>query len=85
MMIISSLIVGPAQAGLFKIALPLHFASETCDGFLTVGFDQETKPRFYGCLLGTRAAISHGLAHQSVINVNVCPHKVISQRCVRIS
>jgi hypothetical protein len=85
MMIISSLIVRPARAGLFKIALPLHFASESCDGSLPVRFDQETKPRFHRRFLGPGAAIPHGLAHQAIINVDICPHKTPSLVMCKIS
>src|ERR1700683_4177520 len=72
-----------ASAGLLEVALPVNFPSKAANGTLAIGFRKQLQRGFNGRFLGAGSARLHGLAHEPIVDFNVCSHGI--SPCVKIS
>ena len=63
-----------AEAQALQIAVPTYSAFESADGCLGMSLDQEAQPGLDHSFLAGRAAATHSLAHQSVVDVDARFH-----------
>ena len=66
--------INPTATGRFEISLPAQLSSYATDASLASGPYEETQPFFDHGALRASSTATHGLTHQAIVNLDVCPH-----------
>ena len=65
---------GTPQPGAMQVSVPRDLPPQTPEPGLLPRLNQEAQAFFHGCALGRSAAVAQGVAHELIVDVDICTH-----------